>query len=67
MVGNDKLTVAEAAELSGYTRRHVTRLVKQERVAGQRVGQRVYLVDRASLLAYVEEMRTLGNEKHAPG
>ena len=64
MVDNDKLTVAEAAELSGYTRRHVTRLVKQERVDGQRVGLRVYLVDRASLLAYVEKMKRLGSEKH---
>jgi len=65
MVDSDKLTVAEAAELSGYTKRHVTRLVKQERVDGQRVGLRVYLVDRESLLAYILKMQRKGRERHA--
>ena len=65
MVDNDKLTVAEAAELSGYTGRHITRLVKQGRVNGQRVGLRVYLVDRESLLAYVLKMQRAGRERHA--
>ena len=63
----DMLTVAEAAALSGYSERHVRRLAEGGRVNGQRVGQRVYLIDKESLLAYVGEMKELGSEKHAPG
>ena len=60
----DMLTVAEAAALSGYSERHVRRLVHGDKVDGQRVGQRVYLINKESLLAYVGEMKELGNEKH---
>ena len=62
----DKLTVAEAAALSGYSERHVRRLVNWGKVDGERVGQRVYIIDKDSLLAYTQTMKELGNEKHAP-
>ena len=62
----DMLTVAEAAALSGYSERHVRRLAESGKVDGQRVGQRVYLIDKDSLLAYVATMQELGDGKHAP-
>jgi len=61
-----ELTIAEAAARTGYSKRHIARLCTEGTVKGHRVGQRVYLVDAASLDAYTQRMRELGTEKHAP-
>ena len=63
----DELTVSEAAALTGYSERHIRRLAKDGNIKARQVGNWLYLIDKASLLAYVDEMKTLGNGKHAPG
>jgi len=63
----DELTVSEAAALTGYSERHIRRLAKDETITARQVGEWLYLVNKESLLAYVEKMKALGNEKHAPG
>jgi len=61
-----EITVSEAAALTGYSERHIRRLAKEKRIEARQVGEWLYLVGRESLLAYVEKMKALGNEKHAP-
>ena len=63
---SNELTVTEASELSGYSGRHIRRLVKQGRVEGRRAGDWLYLIDRESLMAYVAQMESLGGAKHDP-
>jgi len=64
---SDELTIAQAAKLTGYSGRHIRRLVQSESVKGRQIAGWLYLVDKQSLLTYVEQMRTLGNSKHDPG
>ena len=66
MSETDELAITEAEELTGYSGRHIRRLVQQGRVKGRRPGGWLYLVDRESLLDYVSKMDRLGNEKHDP-
>jgi excisionase family DNA binding protein len=61
----DGITTAEAAELTGYSERHIRRLASDGTVDARLVGKQLYLVDKASLLAYVEKMDRLGKSKHA--
>jgi len=68
MDNENELTIAEAARLTGYSGRHIRRLVQDNGpVKGRRIAGWLYLVDRQSLLAYAEQMKTLGNSKHDPG
>ena len=62
-----ELTVQQAADLTGYSLRHVRRLASEGTVKARRVGVRVFLIDRQSLLAYARRMDDLGTEKHANG
>jgi excisionase family DNA binding protein len=66
-MSEDKLTVTEAAELTGYSEGHIRYLVRNEKVEAERLGKLVYLIDRPSLVNYATKMETLGTEKHAPG
>jgi excisionase family DNA binding protein len=66
-MSEDKLTVAEAAELTGYSAGHVRYLIRNDKVDAEKIGQRVYVVDRQSLVDYANKMEALGTEKHAPG
>jgi excisionase family DNA binding protein len=59
------ISVAEAAELSGYHPQHVRDLVRDGRVNARRFGRRAWQVERASLVAYIEAMRQRG-EKPGP-
>lgn len=61
-----EISVAQAARLTGYTEGHIRRLARRGTIEARRVGQRVLLIDRASLEAYTQEMRELGPQKHAP-
>jgi len=58
------ITTKQAAELSGYTQKHIRRLVETGKVKGQRFGV-VWQIDRRSLLAYVKAAEKLG-EKRGP-
>lgn len=59
------ITTAEAAELTGYNIQYVRRLIAKGRVTAEKWG-RDWFVEKASLLAYAEEMSRLGSAKHDP-
>ncbi|NLF01507.1 MAG: excisionase family DNA-binding protein [Anaerolineales bacterium] len=59
------LTTDEAGALTGYGAPYVRQLIGHGRVQARRVG-RIWLVDRASLLAHRAEMEALGRRKHNP-
>jgi excisionase family DNA binding protein len=63
-MAQDWITTDEAAQLIGYTRRHVRRLVETGKVNGRRFGK-VWQVSRSSLLAYLRRAEKLG-EKRGP-
>src|SRR3989344_2156150 len=48
------INLKDASMLSGYTRDHIARIIRNEEVAGKRVG-RIWLVSRDGLENYVEE------------
>lgn len=60
----DWITTAEAAKISGYTRKHIARLLAAGSVKSQRFG-RAWQVDRVSLLAYIGKISKIG-EKRGP-
>jgi excisionase family DNA binding protein len=60
------MTVGEASVLSGYSERHIRRLAREGRVEAQQAGGWMYLIDRDSLMGYVEKMQELGESKHSP-
>jgi len=62
MTGN-LLSVAEAAQVSEYSEGHIRWLIRTHKVDAQKVGERVYLVELASLNAYIERMRAMGSAK----
>jgi len=51
-----ELSVREAAELTGYNPDHIYRLLESGKVRGRKVVT-VWLVDRDSILAYLERMK----------
>ena len=54
--GGGEVSVAEAAKLAGVSRQAMLALVKRGRVKARRIGK-VFVVDVASLRAYVEKRR----------
>lgn len=56
------ITTAEAAQLTGYTKDYIRRLIKGEKVKGQLWG-RSYMVSRASLLAHKRKSEKLGAKR----
>lgn len=59
------VSVTEASEISGYSRNHITWLVRKGKIKFERIGKRVLLIDVASLANYVERMHALGSDKYA--
>lgn len=59
------ITTAEAANLTGYTVVYVRCLARKRQIEAIKTG-RVWLILRASLLAYKARMDTLGPQKHNP-
>lgn len=49
---NEWITTAQAGELLDLTRRRITQLINEEKIQARRIGDRVWVVDRKSLLAY---------------
>jgi len=61
-MAEDWITTAEAAKLTGYSRKHIIRLAESGKVKGQRFGD-VWQIDRRSLLAYLKEVEKLGAKR----
>ena len=59
------VTIAQAAEIAGYSRAYVRQLANRGRIDARKVG-RDWLVDRAGLEAYRQQMEALGPGKHDP-
>lgn len=57
------ITVNDAAALTGYTAYYVRRLARKEVIEAQLWGN-VWMIGKASLLAYKERMDALGPQKH---
>jgi len=57
----DYLTTDEAADISGYHVNYIRKLVRAGKVKADKKG--VWLIYRADLMRYLEEMKALGSEK----
>lgn len=57
--------IAEAVEETGYTPRHISLLLRHDRIKGKKVG-RIWLVDLDDLQCYKREMDELGTKKYGP-
>lgn len=56
------LTVRDAAKISGYNPEYITRLIREGKVKARKISI-VWLVDRKSLLAYLDKVQTLGDKR----
>lgn len=56
------VSVREAAQISGYSLPYVQKLARTGRVKAKRVGP-IFLIDQASLQAYLDEVRALGTQR----
>lgn len=63
--GSEWLTVREATKLSGYDPEHIRRLVRDGKVAARKVSI-VWLVDRKSLLAYLDKAHKSDDRRYRP-
>lgn len=61
-MAEDWITTAEAAQLTGYSSKHIRRLVEAGKVGGKRFGK-VWQVSRSSLLAYTRKVEKLGDKR----
>jgi excisionase family DNA binding protein len=59
------ITTGEAAELTGYATAYIRQLIKRGRLKAKKRG-RDWFLDKAEVLAYVEKMTRLGDEKFNP-
>ncbi|MFP4394727.1 MAG: helix-turn-helix domain-containing protein [Anaerolineales bacterium] len=64
-IGTEWLTTEDAAQLTGHTQEYMRQLALRDRVRAVKAG-RDWLLNRASLLAFVRKMQALGSEKHNP-
>ena len=60
------IVTEEAQELTGYTPDYLRRLAREEKVQAEKVGGNFWVFSKDSLLAWKEEMETLGTAKHSP-
>lgn len=58
----DWLTVDQAAELADYHPERIRELLREEKIAGRKFST-VWMVDRSSLLAYVEQINSKGKKR----
>ena len=59
------VTVAEASELTGYSVQYLRRIARQGRIKARK-WVNAWMIDRAALLDYKQEMDALGPDKHDP-
>lgn len=56
------ISTAEASELAGYGETYIRRLVRQGKLKADKKGGQ-YWVDRDSLVAYLEMVKTMGSQR----
>ena len=61
-MAEDWLTTMEAAQLSGYHRDHILRLIEAGKVKARKFAT-VWQVDRHSLIAYMKQAEKLGKKR----
>jgi excisionase family DNA binding protein len=61
-MAQDWITTAEAAQISGYHRDHILRLISGGKIKAQKFAT-VWQIDRASLLSYVRKAEKLGAKR----
>ena len=61
-LNDDWLTVNEAAKESGYHPEHITRLIREKKIAAQKLSV-IWLVDRKSLSAYLKKTQAKGGKR----
>lgn len=67
MSAPERISVKQAADLSGYDIRYLQRLLRQGRIKSEKLpGMREWLVDKLSLQNYVKQMKQLGADKFNP-
>ena len=59
------ITTKEAAELTGYSAAYFRQLIAKGKLEGCKIG-RDWILDKAQVLAYAEEMKRLGPDKYNP-
>ena len=59
------LTVQEAAKLSGYHPEYIRRLIRDGEITAKKFSI-VWMVNRESLLAYLEKARSSGDRRYTP-
>jgi excisionase family DNA binding protein len=64
MATNGWITVSEAAKLTGYNRDHLRELIRDGKIKARKFAT-VWMVDRESLLSYLERAHAMG-EKRGP-
>lgn len=63
--GNVWMTVAEAAEWSGYHPHYLRELIRRDKIDAVKKGGS-WWVSRQSVVAYLEMARSTGNESYGP-
>lgn len=56
----EEITIPEAAQRTGYSTNHLSRLLGEGKIQGRRIGKRLWLVSVDSLQSYTDA-------KHKPG
>lgn len=62
---NDWITVNDAAKLSGYHPEHLRRLIRENAIKARKISI-IWLVERDSLLAYIEKANSTGDGRYSP-
>ena len=60
--GGEWLTVNEAAKISGYNADYIRELIRQGKIKARKFSI-VWMVDRKSLLAYLDKAQAMGEKR----
>ena len=63
------ISAKEGARLTGYTQQHITALAREGRVVAKRLNEEggVWLIDKASLIAYANQAKNSNDDRFGPG
>ena len=59
------LTTKEAADITGYTDRHIRQSLNNGNIPGRKKGK-MWFVRMDDAIAYREKMKRMGSDKHVP-
>ena len=59
------ITTEEAVSLSGYNLPHLRRLIREDKIQGQKFG-RTWMVNKDSLIDYLEKAKQSGDKRWGP-